>query len=126
MYVAIGRIALLPRSPREGSDSGRKPSFRLKADAISTKSERLASMTRYGRPSRSCSGAHIRHHGPRARLRPHRRPTRGHLHRLIADFYPYDMSFLARTATRIINEVRRVNRVVHDVTSKPPGTIEWE
>jgi hypothetical protein len=45
---------------------------------------------------------------------------------MIADFYPYDMSFLARTATRIINEVRRVNRVVHDVTSKPPGTIEWE
>ena len=43
--------------------------------------------------------------------------------RMIADFYPYDMSFLARTATRIINEVRRV---VHDVTSKPPGTIEWE
>jgi GMP synthase (glutamine-hydrolysing) len=45
---------------------------------------------------------------------------------MIADFYPYDMSFLARTATRVINEVRGVNRVVHDVTSKPPGTIEWE
>jgi GMP synthase (glutamine-hydrolysing) len=45
---------------------------------------------------------------------------------MTADFYPYDMSFLARTATRIINEVRGVNRVVYDVTSKPPGTIEWE
>jgi GMP synthase (glutamine-hydrolysing) len=45
---------------------------------------------------------------------------------MTADFYPYDMSFLARAATRIINEVRGVNRVVYDVTSKPPGTIEWE
>ena len=44
----------------------------------------------------------------------------------IADFYPYDMSFLARTATRIINEVRGVNRVVYDISSKPPATIEWE
>jgi len=38
---------------------------------------------------------------------------------------PYDMSFRARAATRIINEVKGVNRVVYDVTSKPPGTIEW-
>ena len=45
---------------------------------------------------------------------------------MTADFYPFDMSFLARTATRIINEVRGVNRVVYVVTSKPPGTIEWE
>ena len=45
---------------------------------------------------------------------------------MTADFYPYDMPFLGRTATRIINEVRGVNRVVYDVTSKPPGTIEWE
>jgi GMP synthase (glutamine-hydrolysing) len=45
---------------------------------------------------------------------------------MTADFYPFDMSFLARAATRIINEVRGINRVVYDVTSKPPGTIEWE
>ncbi|MCK9549894.1 glutamine-hydrolyzing GMP synthase [Aquamicrobium sp.] len=45
---------------------------------------------------------------------------------MTADFYPYDMSFLANAATRIINEVRGINRVVYDVTSKPPGTIEWE
>jgi GMP synthase (glutamine-hydrolysing) len=45
---------------------------------------------------------------------------------MTADFYPYDMTFLGNTATRIINEVRGINRVVYDVTSKPPGTIEWE
>jgi GMP synthase (glutamine-hydrolysing) len=45
---------------------------------------------------------------------------------MTADFFPYDMDFLGRTATRIINEVRGINRVVYDVTSKPPGTIEWE
>jgi GMP synthase (glutamine-hydrolysing) len=45
---------------------------------------------------------------------------------MTADFYPFDMTFLGETATRIINEVKGVNRVVYDVTSKPPGTIEWE
>jgi GMP synthase (glutamine-hydrolysing) len=45
---------------------------------------------------------------------------------MTADFFPYDMTFLGRTATRIINEVKGINRVVYDVTSKPPGTIEWE
>ena len=45
---------------------------------------------------------------------------------MTADFYHFDMSFLGRAATRIINEVRGINRVVYDVTSKPPGTIEWE
>jgi GMP synthase (glutamine-hydrolysing) len=45
---------------------------------------------------------------------------------MTADFFPFDMSFLGRAATRIINEVRGINRVVYDVTSKPPGTIEWE
>ena len=45
---------------------------------------------------------------------------------MTADFYPFDMNFLGRAATRIINEVKGVNRVVYDVTCKPPGTIEWE
>jgi GMP synthase (glutamine-hydrolysing) len=45
---------------------------------------------------------------------------------MTADFYSFDMKFLGETATRIINEVKGVNRVVYDVTSKPPGTIEWE
>jgi GMP synthase (glutamine-hydrolysing) len=45
---------------------------------------------------------------------------------MTADFYPFDMGFIGRVATRIINEVKGVNRVVYDVTSKPPGTIEWE
>ena len=45
---------------------------------------------------------------------------------MTADFYHFDMSFLGQAATRIINEVKGINRVVYDVTSKPPGTIEWE
>ncbi len=45
---------------------------------------------------------------------------------MTADFYPFDMGFIGGVATRIINEVKGVNRVVYDVTSKPPGTIEWE
>ncbi|MFI5013312.1 MAG: glutamine-hydrolyzing GMP synthase [Hyphomicrobiales bacterium] len=45
---------------------------------------------------------------------------------MTADFFPYDMGFLGRAATRIINEVKGINRVTYDVTSKPPGTIEWE
>lgn len=45
---------------------------------------------------------------------------------MTADYYPFEQAFLGRVATRIINEVRGINRVVYDVTSKPPGTIEWE
>jgi len=45
---------------------------------------------------------------------------------MTADSYPFEHAFIAGVATRIINEVRGINRVVYDVTSKPPGTIEWE
>ena len=40
---------------------------------------------------------------------------------MTADFYPFDMNFLGAVATRIVNEVKGVNRVVYDVTAKPPG-----
>jgi GMP synthase (glutamine-hydrolysing) len=45
---------------------------------------------------------------------------------MTADVYPFEAAFLTRTATRIVNEVKGINRVTYDITSKPPGTIEWE
>ena len=45
---------------------------------------------------------------------------------MTADYYPFSHDFLGETATRIINEVPGINRVTYDITSKPPGTIEWE
>jgi GMP synthase (glutamine-hydrolysing) len=45
---------------------------------------------------------------------------------MTADIYPFDMAFLSRVSARIVNEVRGINRVTYDITSKPPGTIEWE
>ncbi len=45
---------------------------------------------------------------------------------MTADIFPFEAAFLSRVATRIVNEVKGINRVVYDYTSKPPGTIEWE
>ena len=45
---------------------------------------------------------------------------------MTADYYPFTHDFLGHVSTRIINEVKGINRVVYDTTSKPPGTIEWE
>ncbi|MEO1017262.1 MAG: glutamine-hydrolyzing GMP synthase [Pseudomonadota bacterium] len=45
---------------------------------------------------------------------------------MTADFYAFEPEFLGRVANRIVNEVRGINRVAYDFTSKPPGTIEWE
>jgi GMP synthase (glutamine-hydrolysing) len=45
---------------------------------------------------------------------------------MTADYFPFPHEFLGRVATRIINEVKGINRVTYDITSKPPGTIEWE
>lgn len=45
---------------------------------------------------------------------------------MTADWYPFQPKFLSDVAAKICNQVRNVNRVVYDVTSKPPSTIEWE
>jgi GMP synthase (glutamine-hydrolysing) len=96
--------------------------------SISTKSARPASTTRSGRPSPCCCRSHRRRDGRRAHLRQRLRAARRHLtDGMTADFYPFDMPLpRPRVATRIINEVKGINRVVYDVYVKPPGTIEWE
>ncbi|RMF57712.1 MAG: GMP synthase (glutamine-hydrolyzing), partial [Calditrichaeota bacterium] len=45
---------------------------------------------------------------------------------MTADWYPLPYDFLAEVSNQIINEVKGINRVVYDISSKPPATIEWE
>jgi len=45
---------------------------------------------------------------------------------MTADWFDFEPAFLRRVSTKICNKVKQVNRVVYDITSKPPGTIEWE
>ncbi len=45
---------------------------------------------------------------------------------MTADIFPFDSDFLSLLSNKIINSVKGINRVVYDITSKPPGTIEWE
>ncbi len=45
---------------------------------------------------------------------------------MTADYYPFGHDFLSTVARRIVNEVKGINRVTYDITSKPPGTVEWE
>ncbi|GHD49882.1 hypothetical protein GCM10017083_22770 [Thalassobaculum fulvum] len=45
---------------------------------------------------------------------------------MMAEYYPFEYGFLRRVSTRIANEVRGIKWVTYDITSKPPGTIEWE
>jgi GMP synthase PP-ATPase subunit len=71
-------------------------------------------------------GSNRLHHGRWVHLRLGLRAAGGNQHRwMTTDIYPFEMAFLRRLAGRIVNEVGGVNRVTYDITSKPPGTIEW-
>ena len=111
------------RSPATSSRSSARPTR-----SISTRSASTASTTRSGRPSRcSCRSARVGVMGD-GRTYDYVCALRAvtSVDGMTADYYPFDHGFLSETATRIINEVKGINRVTYDITSKPPGTIEWE
>src|SRR5205823_4125381 len=108
-----------------GAVTGDKLEILRRADAIYLDEiPKAASATRSGGVCRPPASADRRRHRrlPQLRLRLALRAVTS-TDGMTADFYPFDMTFLGATATRIINEVNAVNRVVFDVTSKPPGTI---
>ena len=117
------RSASRAKSPRRNATSCARPT-----PSTSRRSATPACTTRSGRRSRCCCRC-----GPSASwaitaptITSARLRAVTSLDGMTADIYPFDAAFLSRVATRIVNEVQGINRVVYDYTSKPPGTIEWE
>jgi GMP synthase (glutamine-hydrolysing) len=110
------------RSPPRSSTSCAAPT-----PSTSTRSAATASTTRSGRPSPSSSRfAPSVSWATAAPTTTSARSRRHLVDGMTADYYPFDPRLPGETATRIINEVNGINRVTYDITSKPPGTIEWE
>ena len=118
-----------PRHPHPGRDHAREARYSAQGGCrLPRRNPPRRSLRRHLAGLRGAApGSHRRRHGRRPHIRPCAGPSRRDVcRRHDSRLLPFDMAFLGRVATRIINEVNGVNRVVYDVTSKPPGTIEWE